>query len=161
MATLERLERWLVESVGTGLLAVDVRDDRQWRHDDASAGNLGTPGQLEVFGHGDDRLIEPRECFEQITADERGPARGNEDVSDDVVLAVVNLSWCDALTDRTGAIGLLANVQEHPIVVVRDVLWRHDSGVLSHRSLDHLGYSVWCKHDIVVAEEEERGPIDH
>ena len=128
--------------------------------DDAGAGHLGPPAQVEVLTHGHDAGVEAPELGHQVGPDQHAAARGHEDLPHTVVLAVVDLGALDPVDDRPGLVGVHPDVQQDERVVPAHHLRGHDPGVGPERLLDHEPHCVGVGRAVVVADQVERRPLD-
>ena len=160
-----------------GVLAIGLDGDGEWfepaghrlavanpgvgRHDDPRTGDLATPRQVEVLAHCDDAGIEALELAEEIAADEHAAAGRNEDVAHRVVLPVVDLAGDDAVHHGACLVAAHPDVEQDAGVVPIDELRGDDAGIGAERFLDQLVDRVGVERHVVVAEQEERCPLDH
>ena len=86
-------------------------------HDDAGAGHLAAPREVEVLPHGHDPGVEALELGEEVGPDEDAAARGHEDVAHGVVLAVVDLALDDAVHHGARLVAAHPDVEEDARVV--------------------------------------------
>ena len=138
-----------------------VRDLRRRRHDDARAGDLGAPAEVEVFPERRDQRVEAAQRREEVAAHEGDAAGRDEDVAFEVLLAVVDLARLDPFVHDPESVTRLAHVEQHHRVVVGDDLRGDDAGVGAKGRLDHHLHRVGLETDVVVTEEEEGRALDH
>ena len=77
------------------------------------------------------------------------------------MLALIDLAGLNAFDDGPVAVHPLADVEEHRRIVDRDDLGRHDSRVRTKGLLDQQVDGIRLEDDIVVAQQQERRPLDH
>ncbi len=80
--------------------------------DDAGAGHLGPPAEVEVLPHGHDGRVVAAELGEEVGAHEGAATGSEEDVTDGVVLAVVDLVGVDPLHGRSRLVDGHAHVHQ-------------------------------------------------
>ena len=141
--------------------AFAVAHPRVGRDDDAGAGHLAPPREIEILTHRHDAGVEPLELAEQVGADEDAPAGGDEHVAHRIVLAVVDLALEDPVDHRPRLVAAHPDVEQDGGVVPVDELGRDDAGVRAERFLDHLVHRVGIQRHVVVEEQVERGTLDH
>ena len=145
----------------TGGDQLSVRDLGEGCDHDACPGDLGAPGKVQVLPQDRNDRVETAKGCEKVRANERHAARRDEDISLQVLLAVVYLTEFDAFVHDAESVTGLANVQQdHRIVVVHE-LWCDDAGVGAKGRFNHQLNGVWFETNIIVAEEEEGRAIDH
>jgi hypothetical protein len=66
-------------------------------NDDARAGDLRAPTEIEVFTEHRDQRVESTKCLEEVGANERDTTGRDENVSLEVLLSVIDLTLDDAL----------------------------------------------------------------
>ena len=138
-----------------------VGDLGRWRDDDARTGDLRTPTEIEVFTQCGDQRVEAAQRGEEVTTHEGDATGRDEDVTLEVLLAVIDLARLDSFVHDPESVAGLTDVQQDHGVVVGDDLRRDDASVRSKRRLDHHLHRVVFEAYVVVAEEEERGSLDH
>ena len=77
------------------------------------------------------------------------------------MLAVVHLALEDAVDHGTGLVAAHAHMEQDPRVVPVDELGRDDAGVGTEGLLDQPADRVVVERHVVVAEQEEGGPLHH
>jgi hypothetical protein len=128
---------------------------------DARTRHLGPPAQVEVGRHGRDDRVEPAQRDEEIGAHEGATLGGHEYVPHVVVLPMVDLAHRQPFDHGARLVGAHPDVQEDERVVPAHEFRRDDAGVGPQRLLDHGGDGIAPRRDVVVAEQEEAGPLDH
>ena len=131
------------------------------RDDDARTGDLGAPTEVEVFAECGNQRVESTDRGEEVRTDQGDATGGDEDVSLEVLLAVVDLTELHAFLDHAESVARLADVQQYEGIVVRHDLGADNAGIRSkcrlHQLLDRVGFET----DVVVTKEEERGTLNH
>ena len=138
-----------------------MADPRLGRHDHPCTGDLASPREVEVLSHRHDPGIEALELREEVGADEDAPSRRDEDITHGVVLAVIDFSLQDPVHHRTRLVAAHADVEEDARIVPVDELGGHDAGVGPERLLHQLVDGVRIERHVVVAQQVERGALDH
>jgi hypothetical protein len=146
---------------GAGGQLLEVADPGIGRHDDPGPHHLGPPAQVEVLAHGHDGRIKPPELVEEVGPDQGGTTRSDEDVTDRVVLPVVDLVGLDPLDHRSGLVHGHAHVDQALGVVPAHHLGRHHPGVGTERLFDQEGDGVGEQRHIVVADQVVGGAVHH
>ncbi len=129
-------------------------------HNHPGAGHLGPPAEVDVgavVGHG---RVEAAELGEQVGTHEQAGRRGGEHVAHRVVLLLVELAPVDQRGARPGLVDRQPHTQQPVFVVPVDQFGGHDAGVGPERLLDHDAEGVGLGGDVVVAEDQERRPLD-
>ena len=129
-------------------------------HDHAGAGDVGPPAEAEVVEEVVDPLVEPADLGEQVRPHEGAGAGDGEHVAHGVVLLLVELAGLDQRHGVPRAVDALAHLEELPGVVPAHELGPDDGGVGAVRLLDEGADHVAVRGDVVVAEQEEGGPVD-
>ena len=132
-----------------------MADSRVGRDDDACAGEVGSPTQLDVVAVERDARIEPAERPEQIGAHEEARRRQHEHVAHRVVLLLVVLSGLDDGVDLTEAVETEADVLQQAWLVPVGQLGADDPGVGAEQFGDHRSDRVGSRSNVVVTHEEE------
>ena len=130
------------------------------RADDPGADEMGTPAELQVVTHRHIALIEAAELTQQVISDQGDPTWRHEDVTNSIVLALIELPWLDALDHGPEAVDALANVQQDGAVIDVDHLRRDDASVGPERLFNEQVHRIAVEHHVVVAEEEEGCSLD-
>ena len=138
-----------------------VTDPGLRRHHDPRPGHLAAPREVEVLAHGDDPGVKAFQLAKQVGPDQDAPARGDEDVTHRIVLAVVHLTLENAVDHGSGLVATHAHVEQNPRVVPVDEFGGDDSGVGTEGLLDQLADGVMVGRHVVVAEQEEGRPFHH
>ena len=125
------------------------------RAHDTGAAEVGAPTELEVVAHRHIALVEAPELAQQVVADQRDPAWRHEDVTNSIVLPLIELPWLHTLDHGPKAVNALANVQQHRAVINIDHLRRDDASVGPEGLLDEQVDRIAIEHHVVVAQEEE------
>ncbi|MEZ5266649.1 MAG: hypothetical protein R2755_33750 [Acidimicrobiales bacterium] len=140
---------------------LEVPDPGVRRHQHPGAGQVGAPAEVGVLAVVGDGLVEAAEGPQQVGPDEEAGARHVEHVADAVVLLLVELV---ALTERergTEAVGAHADGEERLGLIPAHELGADDAGVGAVGLLHQQAHGVGGQGHVVVAEQEERGTLDH
>ena len=129
-------------------------------HQHAGARQAGAPAQVDVLGSGETRGVEPTELVEQVGPHEHGCVRHVEDVAHGVVLGLVELAGLDPRVRVAELVDAAPDLQQHLGIVGVDDLRADDAGVRPVGLLEHEAHHPRVEHDVVVANEEERGVPD-
>ncbi len=130
-------------------------------NDDPGTHHLRPPAEVEVLAHGHDGRIEPVELREEVGADQGAPTGGHEDVSNRVVLAVVDLVGLHPLDHRAALVDDQPDVHQPLGIVPAHHLGRDHAGVGPEGLLDEQVDRVFVEGHVVVAEQVVVGPVDH
>ena len=133
-----------------------VADTGVGRDDDAGAGEVGPPAQVDVVAVERDRRVEAAERAEQVGAHQQAGRRQHEHVADGVVLLLVELARFDDRVDLAEAVEAEPDVLQHARVVPVDTslgptmpAFERYSSSTRMRTASRVGG------DVVVAEQEE------
>ena len=139
----------------------DVTHPSRWSHQNPSPGQMGAPAKVGVFtleGHG---LVEPAQRPQQIGPDKETGAGDEEHVTYAVVLFLVELAPFAQREGGTETIGAHAHVQQRFWLVPAHQLGADHARVGSVGLLHQEPHGVGSQGDVVVADQEERRPLDH
>ena len=125
------------------------------RDDDAGPAVMHAPAELDVLAVQVDRGVESAEFTEQVGADQQTGRGEHEDVSDTIVLFLVDLAGFDRLVDLAEAVEAEPDALEHARFVPFDEFRAHGAGVRAVQLLDQQAHRVRIRGDVVVAEQEE------
>ena len=138
-----------------------VGDFGQRGDHDARSRHLGAPAKIEVFAQGGDERIKATQRGEEVRAHQGDTARGHEDVSFEVLLAVIDFAQLHAFADHAESVAVLADVEQGHRVVVFDNLRGHHSGVGPVGRFDQTSHAVGLEADVVVAEQPKGRSVHH
>ena len=110
---MARLQRAVIEVRAALDESLAVADTGIGRNDDAGAGEVGTPAEIDVLTVERDRRIEPAESTEQVGADQQARRRQHEHVAHRVVLLLVDLARLDDRVDLAEAVEPETDVLQH------------------------------------------------
>ena len=130
-------------------------------HHHPCAAHLRPPAQVEVLAHDEDVGVKTAELREQVGAHERAAAGCEEHVADRVVLAVVDLPRFHPVDHGPALVDGHPHVQEARRVVPTDEFGRDDARVGTERFLYEDVDGVGIRGDVVVAEQQVGGALDH
>ena len=106
----------------------------------------------------EDRSLHLRE---EVGSDEGAPAGRQENVTDGVVLALVELPRLHPVHDRAALVHRHPDVQQAPRILPAHELRGHHAGVRAEGLLDQDAHGLRVRSHVVVTEQEVRGPLDH
>src|SRR5438093_1727985 len=115
------------------------------------------PAEVEALAR-KRRRIEAAKLGEQVGAHEHDGAGNGEDVTDAVVLFLVELPRFDSGMRATKSVNRLTHVEENFGIVGRDELRTDDPGIRAERFLDQQADGWWVEGGVVRTEEQERRP---
>ena len=124
----------------------------------SGAERMGSPAQVEVLTQNTDGGIETAERGEEVGSYELDASRGDEHVTDVVVLLLVELTPFDLVDQHPEPIGSHADLEEAAVVVPRDRLRAGDTGVLAVELAHQRRHARLVEDHVVVAEQQERRP---
>jgi hypothetical protein len=158
---------------GTGDRGRRSRDDALFARGDAAVAHAGVgrdehtcareacpPAQIEIVGPGIGRDVEAVQFAEEVGPHEHRRVRHEEDVSDRVVLFLVDLVRFDRTERHAVVVDRHPDFEQDVGVVVVDELRADDAGVGAVGLLDHHSQRVGRERDVVVAEQQEGGALD-
>ena len=143
----------------TGGRGLPVADPGRRGDHDPRPGDLGAPAQVDVLAEAVDGRVVAAERPEQVVPDQRAAAGDGEDLTDLVVLGLVELARLDARHRRPEAIDPEADLQQAVRLVPLDVLRPDDARIGAVGLLHQPPHGVRGRGDVVVADEQVGGAL--
>ena len=125
------------------------------------ASYLCSPAEIKVFTEYWDERIKPAKCRKKVTTNQRHSTRSYEDVSLEILLAVVDFTHINAFLNDAKAVRGLAHVDQHHGVFVLNHLGGDNPRIRPKCSFHHHLDNIRLETNIVMAEQEEGGAINH
>ncbi len=124
-------------------------------------GEVGLPAQGEVVVVVVDRRVEAADGLEQVAADQRDRAGNDVDVTDGIVLFLIELVAVDQRCSGPGLVDGFADAEQATAVAPGDQLGADDPGIGAKGLLDEHSNRPGRQRHVVVAAQIEVGAVDH